>query len=79
VWIPDRLSARTVGRKRTPNTLRMRKKKKNSPSEEVVADLFTLMDEGSFFEILCLKEITINSNNKLNILGAVRVRYANER
>jgi len=25
-----------------------------------------------------LKEITINSNNKLNILGAVRVRYANE-
>jgi hypothetical protein len=57
----------------------MRKKKKNSPSEEVVADLFTLMDEGSFFEILCLKEITINSNNKLNILGAVRVRYANER
>ena len=53
----DLVSARTVGRKRTPKTLRMRKKKENSPSEEVVADLFTLLDEGSFFEILYLKEI----------------------
>ena len=37
--------------------MRMRSKKRVSPSEGVVADLFTLVDEGSFFEILCLKEI----------------------
>jgi len=43
--------------KLTPNTLRMRSKKRVSPGEEVVADLFTLVDEGSFFEIVCLKEI----------------------
>ena len=41
----------------SPNTLRMRRKKRVSPGEEAVADLFTLVDEGSFFETLCLKEI----------------------
>ena len=48
----------------TPNTLRVRggkkkkkKKKKVSLVKEVVADLSTLVGEGSFLEILCLKEI----------------------
>ena len=51
---------RTDRGKLTPNTLRVRggeKKKKVSPVKEVVADLSTLVGEGSFLEILCLKEI----------------------
>ena len=55
--ISDCAWARTDEEKLTPNTLRMRSKKRVSPREEVVADLFTLVDEGSFFEIVCLKEI----------------------
>ena len=52
----------------------MRKKQTVTPGEYVVADPFTLVDEGLFFEILCLKE----NYDKLIILCAVRAGYANE-
>ena len=53
------VGGRTDRGKLTPNTPTMRKKKKKTltPVKEVVAHLSTLVGEGSFLEILCLKEI----------------------